>query len=67
MAGRNSYVTRAEAIEREIRIPIELNKLSEEDFDIDAIADDVLGDYEMGYACLVEEWEFWEIVNKHAF
>ena len=67
MTGRNSYVTRTEAIEREIRLPIELNQLPEDAYDLDAIADEVIGDYDDGYACLVDEEEFWEIVNKHAF
>ena len=57
-----TYTTRNEAIEREI-----LPALTgyESDYDIDAIADEVIGDYENGYAIQVTEDEFWGIVAKH--
>lgn len=67
MTGRNSYVTRPEAIEREIILPIELNGLSVDDYDVQGIADQTIGDYDEGYACMVDEEEFWEIVKDNAF
>lgn len=35
------------------------------DWDIDAIADEVLGGHEEGYACRVSAEEFWDIARKH--
>jgi len=64
-----TYATRAEAIEREIIEPIEASgevRDARAEFDIDAIAAEVLGDYADGYACLVDADEFWRIVERHA-
>lgn len=57
-----TYTTRNEAIETEIITPLAGH---ETDYDIDAIADEVLGDYENGYTVQVTEDAFWEIVAKH--
>lgn len=57
-----TYTTRNEAIETEI---IAALAGQETDYDIDAIADEVLGDYENGYTIQVTEDAFWEIVAKH--
>lgn len=64
----STYTTRNEAIEREIVEPIENGDVADArtEFDIDAIADAVLGDYSEGYACQVEIDEFWQIVMEHA-
>ena len=64
-----TYTIRDEAIQWEIVHPIEAsgevaNAWAE--FDIEAIAGEVLGDYEQGYACLVDADEFWRIVERHA-
>jgi len=58
MTNTTRYTDRTEAIEREIIVPIEAG-------DVDAIADEVLGDYEQGYACMVDPERFWEIVAAH--
>lgn len=57
-----TYSTRDEAIEREI-----VAALAEyaADYDIEAIADEVLGDYGEGYVCKVDTDTFWEVVAKH--
>lgn len=57
------YTTRTEAIEREI-----LTALGEHaaDHDVEAIAREVLGDYEQGFACIVDAPTFWAIVEHHA-
>ena len=60
------YTTRDEAIAREIIDPIEAGNATAAEFDIDAIADQVLGSYENGYACQVEHDEFWQIVADNA-
>lgn len=63
-----SYTTRGEAIQREIVEPIEASgEITDArvEFDVDAIADEVLGDHEQGYACLVDVDEFWRIVERH--
>ena len=62
------YTTRTEAIDREIIEAIEATGVVEDahaEFDIDAIADEVLGDYEDGYALTVTTDEFWDAVAKH--
>ena len=43
-----TYTTREEAIEREIISAIEAGGAVSEDYDIDAIADAVIGDFEDG-------------------
>ena len=57
-----TYTTRSEAITREIIEAIEVDDASADNYDIDAIADAVLGDYEDGYRIKVDEDEFWDIV-----
>lgn len=62
------YTTRTEAIAREIIEAIEATGVVNDayaEFDIDAIADEVLGDYEDGYALTVTTDEFWDAVAKH--
>lgn len=60
-----AYTTRTEAIQREIVAAIEAGDAKAEEFDIDAIADAVLGDYEDGFALKVDESEFWGIVSEN--
>ena len=63
------YSTRAEAIAREIVEPIEGTGVVADayaEYDIAEIAEDVLGGYEQGFACIVPEDEFWECVRRHA-
>lgn len=57
-----TYSTRNEAITREIIEAIEVDDASADNYDIDAIADAVLGDYEDGYRIKVDEDEFWDVV-----
>nr|DAU86728.1 MAG TPA: hypothetical protein [Caudoviricetes sp.] len=57
-----TYSTRADAIEREIIEAIEAGDAKAEDYNIDVIADVVIGSYEDGYALKVDESEFWGIV-----
>lgn len=63
-----TYSTRSEAITREIVEPIEAGDVTDAyaAYDIDAIADKVLCDYEDGYMLKVEEPEFWRIVEENA-
>ena len=61
-----TYSTRTEAIEREIIEAIEAGDAKAEDYNIDAIADVVIGSYEDGYALKVDESEFWGIVSDNA-
>lgn len=58
-----TYTNRNDAIQYEIADALH-GWMTE--FDIDAIADEVLGDYGDGYALQVTEDEFWNIVAKHA-
>jgi hypothetical protein len=58
-----TYATRDEAIYREITEA--LGELAA-DHDVDAIADEVLGNYAQGYALQVDVDEFWTIVANHA-
>lgn len=62
------YSNRSEAITREIVEPIQNGDVTDayEAYDIDAIADEVIGDYEDGFTCQVDESEFWAIVEAHA-
>lgn len=64
---KTTYSTRYEAIEREIVEPLKVGVIpnARAEFDIDAIADEVLGDHEDGYACMVDDDSFWEIVAAH--
>lgn len=66
--NNTTYTTRDDAIDAEIIKPIEASGVVEDaraEFDIDAIADEVLGDYEQGFTCTVDEDAFWEIVTAH--
>lgn len=61
-----TYSTRTEAIQREIVEPILAGDVdSIEEYDVDTIADRVLGDYSTGYALRVSETAFWAIVEAH--
>ena len=51
--------------EDEETIPLSATEFPLTDWDIDAIADEVLGGHEEGYACRVSVDEFWNIVRKH--
>jgi hypothetical protein len=63
----STYSTRDEAIEREIVVPIEATGVATRDeYDIDAIADEVLGGAGDGYALTVDTDGFWAAVEKHA-
>lgn len=59
------YSNRNEAITREIVEPIQNGDVTDA-YDVDAIADRVIGDYEDGFSCTVDESEFWAIVEAHA-
>lgn len=63
-----TYTTRSEAIYREIVEPIEAGDVQDAyaAYNIDAIADKVLCDYEDGYMLKVEEPDFWRIVEENA-
>lgn len=61
-----TYTTRGEAIEREIIEVIEAGDASRDGYDIDAIADAVIGDYEDGFTIRVNEADFWGIVADNA-
>lgn len=52
-----TYSTRSEAIEA--------GDATSDQYDIDAIADKVLCDYEDGYMLKVEEPDFWRIVEEN--
>lgn len=58
-----TYTTRDEAVLREVVEPLG-EYVSEHD--VQAIADEVLGDHAEGYACVVTEAEFWAVVERHA-
>lgn len=60
-----TYSNRADAIQREIIDPLSASEFPLTDWDIDAIADEVLGTHEEGYACRVSVDEFWDIARKH--
>lgn len=69
MSNRITYSDREEAIFHEIVIPLEASDEVDEAsdwYDIDSIADKVLGDYNEGYALKVSEDNFWEIVEEYA-
>ena len=61
-----TFTTRDEAIDQAIITAIEAGDATAEDYDIDAIADQVLGGYEDGYAQIVDEDEFWDTVADNA-
>lgn len=60
-----TYASRDEAIRTEITGPIEISGLIRlTDEQAREIADRVLGDYEQGYAMLLDEPEFWAVVEE---
>lgn len=63
-----TYTTRDEAIQAEVVDPIMAGDVQDaySEYDVDAIAAIVLGDYSDGYACRVDETEFWAVVERHA-
>lgn len=62
----STYSTRDEAIQSEIIDAIMAGDVdSIEEYDVEAIADEVLGDYSTGYACQVTVEEFWDSVQRH--
>lgn len=61
-----TYTTREEAIEREVIGVIEAGDATRDEYDIDAISDAVIGDFEEGYALKVDEATFWDIVADNA-
>lgn len=61
-----TYSTRDEAVLREIVEPIEAGEATADEYDIDAIADAVLGDYSQGFALIVNDETFWHIVAENA-
>ena len=66
--NNTTYTTRDDAIDAEIIDPIEASGEvtdARAEFDIDAIADEVLGDYDEGFACMVDADRFWEIAMAH--
>lgn len=60
-----TYTDRNEAITREIVEAINAGDAIAENYNIDAIADAVLGDYEDGFSVKVDETEFWNIVAEN--
>jgi hypothetical protein len=62
-----TYSTLSEAVYREIVEPIEAGDVEDAyaDYDIDAITEQVLGDYGDGYTCKVTPEEFWGIVEDN--
>ncbi|UYG15744.1 hypothetical protein BRM3_08810 [Brachybacterium huguangmaarense] len=64
--NEQTFTTKQDAIEQLILPALEVPGVSTvADYDVDAIADEVLGDYEQGYAQQVDTDAFWEIVAKH--
>lgn len=59
------YSTRTDAIHAEIITPIEVGMAEVWEYDIEAIADEVLGGYDEGFACQIGHDEFWSVVEKH--
>ena len=60
-----TYSNRSEAITREIIEAIESGDVTSDQYDIDAIADAVIGSFEDGYALQVDEASFWGIVAEN--
>lgn len=68
MSDNPTYTTRTDAIHHQIIVPIEASGVArdaEAEFDVDAIADAVLGGYADGYAQTVTADEFWDVVSQH--
>ena len=65
-----SYTTRTDAIQAEVIDPIEASDAVTDaaaEYDIAAIADEVLGSYSQGFACHVTPEQFWDIVARYAY
>lgn len=63
------YTTRTEAIQAEIIDPIQSSEAVTDaaaEYDIEAIADEVIGSYQQGFAAQVGPDKFWTIVANHA-
>ena len=61
----SKFITRQDAINHMIINPINEGD-NADNYDIEAIADIVLGDYADGYEITVDEMEFWDIVADKA-
>ena len=59
----STYTTRTEAIQREIIDPINSGDANATEFNIDAIADEVIDCENGAYYCTVDPDEFWEVVE----
>lgn len=60
-----TYTTHDEAIRREIIEAIESDGVHSDQYDIEVIADRVLGGHKEGYALTVDIDEFWDIVAEN--
>lgn len=72
-----TYQDRDEAVYREVIAPLETDPDIEMNadesveeqirrmYDVDAIAAKVIGDYDQGFASIVDQETFWEIVRDH--
>lgn len=66
--NEQTFSTRSDAIEQLILPALEVPGVSTaDDYDVDAIADEVLGEHAQGYAQQVDTDTFWTIVERHAF
>lgn len=62
----SKHTTRQDAIEVEIITAIEATgEATRDEFDIDAIADEVLSGHDDGYQVAVDETAFWKSVANH--
>ncbi|WP_310962160.1 hypothetical protein [Nocardioides terrisoli] len=62
------YTSRDDAILWEVVKPIQgTGEVSDAyaEYDVEAIAETILGDYDEGYACKVTDDEFWQVVAEH--
>lgn len=66
LSGR-TYSSRREAIQREIIEPIAAGDIDnvDDEYDVEALADDVLTDYNLGFQCRVTDEDFWMLVEAH--
>ena len=62
----STYIYRSDAIEREIIQAIEAGDDTCENYDIDAIADAVIGVHDGRFYIAVNEGDFWRIVKDNA-
>ena len=62
---RKKYTTRQDAIDMEIIAPISADD-DPSNYDIEAIANKIIGDYGQGYSLLpVDEDDFWGIISDN--